>query len=108
MSECLSQAFWKGDAPATDEPTKLASLDTREWFQRSDSASFAIISLRLSSVTDNSFPPRAVAHHVKTFYDDQQTGRSLEIFDYPFAFPTQASTAEFKRSMLALSRHLKE
>jgi len=86
----------------------VASLETRGWFSRSDSASFAIISLRLASATDKSFPPRAVAHHIQTYYDDEQSRQSFEIFDYPFAFPTSASTAEFKRTMLALSRHLKQ
>jgi hypothetical protein len=102
------QAFWKGNSPVTDQPTKIACLETRGWFSCSDSASFAIISLRLASVTDKGFPPRAVAQHVQTYYDDQQSQHSFEIFDFPFAFPTAASMAEHKRSMLALSRHLKE
>jgi hypothetical protein len=83
-------------------------METRGWFSRSDSASFAIISLRLDSVTDKGFPPRAVAQHIQTYFDDNHSRQSFEIFDYPFSFSDKASMADFKRSMLALSRHLKE
>ena len=101
------QAFWKNNISATDLPTNVACLGSRGWFTRADSTPLAIISFRLAGMSDRSFPPRGVAHHLETCYnDDIRQRRTLEYFDFPFDFSSDSAIKAFKKDMSALARHL--
>ena len=102
------QAFWKDELPSSDRPTEIAAIERRGWFTRSDSTSFAILSLRLETISDKGFPPRAVAYHLAPYFNDDHTRRALEYLDFPFSLPTKTAMTAFKSKMVVLARHLKE
>jgi hypothetical protein len=102
------QAFWKNESPSSDRPTEIAAIERRGWFTCSDSSSFAILSLRLAPMSDQGFPPRAVAHHLAPHFNDDHPRRVLEFLDFPFSLPTKTVMNSFKSDMVILAQHLKE
>ena len=59
-------------------------------------------------MSDEGFPPRAVAYHLAPYFNDDHPQRTLEYLDFPFSLPTQTAVNAFKSDMVALARHLKK
>jgi hypothetical protein len=102
------QAFWRDDSPADKQLTQISAIERRGWFTRSDTTPFAILSLRLATMSDKGFPPRAIAHHISPYYSENDPQRSFEFFDFPFTFLTKAAIKDFKNDMATLAGHLKQ
>jgi hypothetical protein len=95
--------------PATPKPTSIACLESRGWFARADSTPFAIISFRLSTMSDLGHPPRIIEKYVETYFADSQQDHSasgFEFFEELFSFENKTSIRNFAHQASSLTRKL--
>jgi hypothetical protein len=103
----LLKAFLFSDgATATAEPTSVACLESRGWFTRADSTPFAIVSFRLSTMTDHGHPPRIVQSYLQSYFTEVPS--ACQYFQVLFSIDSDKAVKDIGRVVTNLIRKLKK